>query len=67
MNGGFAKDFYRKGDSVNGSGRFSEPPHRTLKTEKLLSSSLSRKSAPKVAELKRLTCNMHQRKLKGNN
>ena len=26
MNGGFGKDFYRKGNSVKRSGRFSEPP-----------------------------------------
>ena len=27
MNGGFAKDFYTKGNSVKRSGRFSEPPN----------------------------------------
>ena len=26
VNGGFSKDFYRKGNSVKRSGRFSEPP-----------------------------------------
>ena len=26
MNEGFGKDFYRKGNSVKRSGRFSEPP-----------------------------------------
>ena len=26
MNGGFGKDFYRKGDSVKRPGPFSEPP-----------------------------------------
>ena len=26
VNGGFGEDFYRKGNSVKRSGRFSEPP-----------------------------------------
>ena len=43
MNGGFGKDFYRKDNSVKRSGPFSEPPHS--ESEKLLSSSPSRKSA----------------------
>ena len=40
MNEGFGKDFYRKGNSVKRSVN-----RRTLKTEKLLSSSPSRRSA----------------------
>ena len=44
MNEGFGKDFYRKGNSVKRSG--DSVNRRTLKTEKLLSSSPSRKSAP---------------------
>ena len=43
MNEGFGKDFYRKGNSVKRSGPFTEPPDS--ETEKLLSSSPSRKSA----------------------
>ena len=43
MNEGFGKEFYRKGNSVKRSGRFSEPPDSEI--EKLLSSSPSRKSA----------------------
>ena len=39
MNGGFDKDFYRKGNSVKRSGPFSEPPD-----SEVLSSSPSRKS-----------------------
>ena len=42
MNEGFGKDFYRKGNSVKRSGHVVN--RRTLKTEKLLSSSPSRKS-----------------------
>ena len=41
MNQGFGKDFYRKGNSMKGSGHSLN--RRTLKTEKLLSSSPSRK------------------------
>ena len=43
MNEGFGKDFYMKGNSVKRFGPVSEP--LTLKTQKLLSSSPSRKSA----------------------
>ena len=43
VNEGFRKDFCRKGNSVKRSGPFSEPLDST---EKLLSSSPSRKSAP---------------------
>ena len=45
MNEGFGKDFYRKGHSVKRLGHSLNC--RTLKTEKLLSSSPSRKSALK--------------------
>ena len=31
MNGGFGKDFYRKGNSVKRSGPFSEPPGSELR------------------------------------
>ena len=44
VNEGFGKAFYRKGNSVKRSGH--SPNCRTLKTEKLLSSSTSQKSAP---------------------
>ena len=43
MNEGFGKDFYRKGNSVKRSGH--SVNRLTLKIEKLLSSSPSRKSA----------------------
>ena len=43
MNQRFGKDFYRKGNSVKSFGPFVN--RRTLKTEKLLSSSPARKSA----------------------
>ena len=43
MNEGFGLDFYRKGNSMKRSGPFNEPPES--ETEKLLSSSPSRKSA----------------------
>ena len=43
MNQGFGKDLYRKGNSVKSFGPFTERP--ALKTEKLLSSSPSQKSA----------------------
>ena len=39
VNQGFGKDFYRKGNSVKRSGRFSEPPDS--ENRKLLSSSPS--------------------------
>ena len=32
MNGGFGKDFYRKGNSVKRSRRFSEPPDSEVKS-----------------------------------
>ena len=50
VNQGSGKDFYRKGDSVKRSGRFSEPPD----SEKLLSSSPSRKPAPATPQNRQL-------------
>ena len=47
VNQGFGKDFYRKGNSVKRFGPFHSLNPRTLKTEKLLSSSPSPKSAPR--------------------
>ena len=48
MNQGFGKDFYRKGNSVKRSGHSLN--RRTLKTEKLLSSSPSRKPALRLLD-----------------
>ena len=45
MNGGFGNDFHRKGNSVKSPGHSLN--RRTLKSDKLLSSSPSRKSALK--------------------
>ena len=55
VNEGFGKDFYRKGNSVKRSGPFSVNC-RTLKIEKLLSSSPSRKSALTITRCQNLGC-----------
>ena len=49
VNEGLGKDFYRKGNSVKRFGPFTEPPDS--ETEKLLSSSPSRKSALNVLKV----------------
>ena len=54
---GWGKDFYRKGNSVKRSGRCSEPP--ALKSEKLLSSSPSRKLALTVQLRKSFSPALH--------
>ena len=46
MNAGFGEDFYRKGNSVKSYGH--SVNHRTLKTEKLLSSSAFLEGALKL-------------------
>ena len=54
MNEAFGKDFYRKGNSVKRSGRFSEPPD-SERPEKLLSSSPSATSALTRRKFKHIT------------